>query len=97
MILFGLIEVVLSQLPSLENVTWLSVLAAAMSFGYYLMGLSLCIAKLIVNGGVKGSLLGGFHGSGLSSTTRGWNAMQALGNIAFAYTYAEVLIEIQVN
>ncbi|XP_068649359.1 amino acid permease 3-like [Aristolochia californica] len=96
MIIFGLIELLLSQLPSLENITWLSVVAAVMSFGYSSIGLCLCLAKVVSHGGIRGSLLGVMSGSsGLSSATRTWNVLQALGNIAFAYTFAEVLIEIQ--
>ncbi|KAG9456988.1 hypothetical protein H6P81_001496 [Aristolochia fimbriata] len=96
MIIFGLIELLLSQLPSLENITWLSVVAAAMSFGYFFIGLCLCFAKLVSHGGIRGSLFGVMSGSSdLSSATRTWNVLQALGNIAFAYTFAEVLIEIQ--
>ncbi|CAA6675030.1 unnamed protein product [Spirodela intermedia] len=82
MLVFGVMEVALSQFPSLENITWVSVVAAAMSFAYSLIGLCLCAGTL---GGATAA----------SSTAKTWNAFQALGNIAFAYTFAEVLIEIQ--
>lgn len=98
MILFGIIEIVLAQLPNLEKVTFLSFLAAVMSFAYSLIGLGLCIAKVAMDGKIKGSLTGTeVNGGGMSLATKTWNSFQALGNIAFAYTYAVVLIEIQVQ
>ncbi|XP_038989801.1 amino acid permease 6-like isoform X2 [Phoenix dactylifera] len=92
MVVFGLIQVVLSQFPSLENITWLSVVAAVMSFAYSFIGLGLCIAQWASNGGIRGGLA---SSSAVSSSKRAWNSLLALGNIAFAYTFAEVLIEIQ--
>ncbi|KAJ3678048.1 hypothetical protein LUZ60_001851 [Juncus effusus] len=92
MLIFGLIEVIFSQFPSMEKITWLSVMAAVMSFAYSFIGLGLSIAKWVSNGYTRGRLTGVTH---LSSAKKTWNVLQALGNIAFAYTFAEVLIEIQ--
>jgi Transmembrane amino acid transporter protein len=94
MLLFGIIELILSQFPNLEKITWLSIMAAIMSFAYSFIGLGLSIGKWIGNGLTKGDLIGTV---GLSPTQKTWNSLQALGNIAFAYTFAEVLIEIQVH
>lgn len=94
MVVFGVMEVALSQFPSLENITWVSVVAAAMSFAYSLIGLCLSAARWVSHGEVRGTLAGA---TAASSTAKAWNALQALGNIAFAYTFAEVLIEIQVT
>lgn len=93
MVVFGVIQVVLSQFPSLENITWLSVVAAVMSFAYSFIGLGLCISQWASNGEIGGRLAGS---GAVSSSKKAWNSLQALGNIAFAYTFAEVLIEIQV-
>ncbi|CAN1284836.1 Amino acid permease 8, partial [Linum perenne] len=49
--LFGVIEVLLSQLPNFHKLAFISVIAALMSFAYATIGLALCIAK-IVEGGV---------------------------------------------
>ncbi|XP_078447331.1 amino acid permease 6-like [Wolffia australiana] len=92
MVLFGLMEIALSQFPSLEKITWVSTAAAAMSFAYSLIGLGLSAVRLASDGRILGSLGGA---SAASSAAKAWNALQALGNIAFAYTFAEVLIEIQ--
>ena len=94
MILFGVMEVALSQFPSLENITWVSAAAAAMSLAYSLIGLGLCAALWGSHGEVRGTIAGA---SAATSAAKTWNALQALGNVAFAYTFAEVLIEIQVG
>lgn len=96
MIIFGLVEIVLSQFPNLEKITVLSVVAAAMSFAYSFIALALCIAKFASHGSIKGSLLGVKIAGDVSASTKVWQSLQALGNIAFAYTYSMLLIEIQV-
>lgn len=94
MLLFGIIELILSQFPNLEKITWLSIMAAIMSFAYSFIGLGLSVGKWIGNGLTKGDYVGIV---GLSPAKKTWSSFQALGNIAFAYTFAEVLIEIQVH
>ncbi|KAJ3703906.1 hypothetical protein LUZ61_007611 [Rhynchospora tenuis] len=92
MVIFGLFQLVLSQLPSLENITWLSVVAVATSFGYSFISLGLCTGKLVSHGDFRGTI------DGTSSANPGdkaFNVLLALGNMAFAYTFADVLIEIQ--
>lgn len=97
MIIFGTVEVILSQFPSLEKITVISVVAAVMSFAYSLIGLLMCIAKFASHHAIRGTVLGVKVGAdGVSASTKTWHALQALGNIAFAYTYAMLLIEIQV-
>ncbi|KAL5712079.1 hypothetical protein ACHQM5_014284 [Ranunculus cassubicifolius] len=97
MIMFGGISILLSLFPNLEEITWLSVLAAAMSFGYSIISLSLCIAKWISHGNMRGSLMGvmSMHNGNISSATKTWQIFQALGNVAFAFSFSQVLIEIQ--
>lgn len=97
MIIFGAIEILLSQFPNLEKVTFLSVVAAVMSFGYSSIALYLCIVQFASNQVIRGSLVGVMPGTmGVSLAYKLWQAFQALGNIAFAYTYAILLVEIQV-
>jgi hypothetical protein len=96
MLAFSVVQVVLSQFPGLEHITWLSVVAAAMSFAYSFAGLGLSVGHWVSRGG--GGLGGSVAGAAAASSTRKlWNVLLALGNIAFAYTFAEVLIEIQVR
>lgn len=98
MIMFGLGEIVLSQFPSLEKITLISVIAAIMSVAYSFITLALSISKFASHRSVRGTLFGVEVGgaSGVPATTKLWHFSQALGNIAFAYTYSMLLIEIQV-
>ncbi|PWA81227.1 amino acid permease 1 [Artemisia annua] len=94
MALFAIIQIVLSQIPNFHKLSWLSILAAVMSFAYSLIGLGLSIAKVI--GGVEKTTLTGTEvGKDLSGSEKVWKTFQAVGDIAFAYAYSTVLIEIQ--
>jgi hypothetical protein len=46
MITFGIIEVIFSQIPDFNQVWWLSIVAAIMSFTYSSVGLGLGIDKV---------------------------------------------------
>ena len=46
MIIFGIIEIILSQIPDFNELSGLSVVAAVMSFTYSTIGLGLSIAKI---------------------------------------------------
>lgn len=46
MITFGVAEVILSQIPDFDQVWWLSIVAAIMSFTYSSVGLGLGIGKV---------------------------------------------------
>lgn len=92
MLLFGAVQLVMSQIPNFHNIEWLSVVAAIMSFTYSFIGLGLAIAKVIGDGYIKGSI----EGISTSSVAKKvWLVSQALGDIAFAYPYSLILIEIQ--
>ncbi|KAG6480727.1 hypothetical protein ZIOFF_057312 [Zingiber officinale] len=80
MIIFGITEIVFSQIPDFDQVWWLSIVAAVMSFTYSTVGLALGVAK------VAGTV---------TTTQKVWRNLQALGDIAFAYSYSIILIEIQ--
>ncbi|KAF9600731.1 hypothetical protein IFM89_011418 [Coptis chinensis] len=57
------------------------------------------MAKWISHGDIPGSLMGimSREDATLSSASKTWSTFQALGNIAFTFTYAEVLIEIKLS
>ncbi|XP_034674499.1 amino acid permease 2-like [Vitis riparia] len=95
MMAFGAMEIVLSQFPNLEKVTILSVIATATSFIYSLVALGLSVAKLSTHHELRGSTLVANVGEDIASLTKVWHVFQALGNIAFAYTYSWLLLEIQ--
>ncbi|KAI7756955.1 hypothetical protein M8C21_009999, partial [Ambrosia artemisiifolia] len=92
MLLFGLVQIVMSQIPNFHDMAWLSVVAAIMSFAYSIIGLGLGFASVVANGDIKGSI-GGV--SAASATDKVWLVFQGLGDIAFAYPYSIILLEIQ--
>ncbi|KAI7758391.1 hypothetical protein M8C21_001942, partial [Ambrosia artemisiifolia] len=92
MLLFGLVQIVMSQIPNFHDMAWLSVVAAIMSFAYSIIGLGLGFASVVANGEIKGSI-GGV--SAASATDKVWLVFQGLGDIAFAYPYSIILLEIQ--
>ncbi|GAV69712.1 Aa_trans domain-containing protein [Cephalotus follicularis] len=95
MIIFACIQIVLSQIPNFHKLSWLSILAAIMSFTYASIGLGLSIAKAAGGGHVRTSLTGVTVGVDVSASEKVWQTFQAIGDIAFAYAYSTVLIEIQ--
>jgi hypothetical protein len=46
MIMFGITEILLSQIPDFDQIWWLSIVAAVMSFTYSSIGLALGIAQV---------------------------------------------------
>ncbi|GKD86733.1 probable amino acid permease 7, partial [Tanacetum coccineum] len=92
MLLFGLVRTFMSQIPNFHGMTWLSVVAAIMSFAYSTISLGLGFAKVIVNGEIMGSI-GGVPAA--SAVDKVWLVFQGLGDIAFAYPYSIILLEIQ--
>ncbi|KAG9145419.1 hypothetical protein Leryth_025217 [Lithospermum erythrorhizon] len=96
MAIFAVIQIILSQIPNFHELSWLSIVAAVMSFAYSTIGLGLSIAK-VVGGGheVRTSLTGVEVGLDVTGSEKVWQTFQAIGDIAFAYAYSTVLIEIQ--
>ncbi|KAH6795570.1 hypothetical protein C2S51_036556 [Perilla frutescens var. frutescens] len=92
MLLFGAVQVVFSQIPDFHNMEVLSIIAAVMSFAYTFIGLGLGFAKVIENGKIKGDL----HGVTTSTVVQKvWLSSQAFGDIAFAFNYNIILLNIQ--
>ncbi|XP_042515338.1 amino acid permease 3-like [Macadamia integrifolia] len=94
MIMFGIVEILFSQIPDFDQIWWLSIVAAVMSFTYSTIGLGLGIAQVVETGKFMGSLTGISIGA-VTETQKIWRSFQALGDIAFAYSYSIILIEIQ--
>lgn len=88
-LLMGAIELFFSQLPSLEDIWWVSALGTASSLLYVFIAL---ILGLIYSGNHLGSV-GGRAGS--STSQKIFGVFSSLGNIAFAFGFAQVLLEIQ--
>lgn len=95
MIIYGAIQVFLSQLPSFHKIWGLSILAATMSFTYSMLGVGLGLAKVIENGEIYGTL-GGISTTGtLTRAQKVWRILPAMGDIAFAFPFTPLVIEIQ--
>ncbi|KAL2466998.1 putative amino acid permease 7 [Abeliophyllum distichum] len=92
MLIFGIIQALVSQIPDFRNTEWLSVIAAIMSFTYSIIGSALGLAKVIENGEIKGSI-GGVPTS--TPAKKVWVISQALGDIAFAFPFSVIFLEIQ--
>lgn len=95
MIMFGVMEIVFSQIPDFDQIWWLSIVAAVMSFTYSTIGLGLGVAQVAETGKIQGSLTGISIGTEVTEMQKIWRSFQALGAIAFAYSYSLILIEIQ--
>ncbi|KAI3427775.1 Aa_trans domain-containing protein [Psidium guajava] len=92
MLVFGVVEILLSQIPDFHSIGWLSIIAAAMSFSYAFIGSGLGFLKVIENGTIEGSITGVPASSNLEKL---WLAFEALADIAFAYPYTLIVLEIQ--
>ncbi|CAL5091540.1 unnamed protein product [Urochloa decumbens] len=95
MIIFAGIQILLSQLPNFHKLWWLSIVAAVMSLAYSSIGLGLSIAKIAGGVHARTTLTGATVGVDVSASEKIWKTFQSLGDIAFAYSYSNVLIEIQ--
>ncbi|XP_047938203.1 amino acid permease 6-like isoform X1 [Salvia hispanica] len=94
-VLFGLIQILISQVPNFHELAFLSFIAAIMSFSYASIGLGLSIAKITEKKHATTSITGKPITDSYSAEEKMWSCFAAIGNIAFAYAFAVVLIEIQ--
>ncbi|XP_076887956.1 putative amino acid permease 7 [Bidens hawaiensis] len=92
MFLFGVVQIVMSQIPDFHSMMWISVVAAIMSFCYASIGFGLGISKVIENGKIEGGVYGA---SAVSTPMKLLLTFQAIGDVAFAYPYSLVFLEIQ--
>ncbi|KAJ4823379.1 hypothetical protein Tsubulata_021741, partial [Turnera subulata] len=92
MLLYGVVQVVMSQIPDMHNMDWVSIVSAIMSFTYAFIGFALGFTQVVENGRIEGSI------TGLPAATPAnklWLIFEALADIAFSYPYPIVLIAIQ--
>ncbi|KAI7727956.1 hypothetical protein M8C21_002801, partial [Ambrosia artemisiifolia] len=94
-LIFGAIEIVLSQIPNFHELSLVSVVATIMSFAYAGIGIALSVAKIAGGTSSKTSLTGIAVGPNMTHMEKMWNAFSAIGDIAFAYSFSFVLLEIQ--
>ncbi|OEL17634.1 Amino acid permease 3 [Dichanthelium oligosanthes] len=94
-IIFAVVGIFMSQIPDFDQISWLPFLAVVMSFTYSTIGLGFGIAQVVINKGVIKSSLTGISVGMRTQMDKVWRSLQALGDIAFAYSYSVILIEIQ--
>jgi amino acid permease len=92
---FGIVQAVFCQLPNFHKLWWLSIIAAVMSFSYAAIAVGLSLAQIVSGPTGRTTMTGTEVGVDVDSSQKAWMTFQALGNIAFAYSYAIILIEIQ--
>ncbi|KAL3643294.1 hypothetical protein CASFOL_014109 [Castilleja foliolosa] len=92
MLLYGVVQIFMSQIPDFHSMEWLSIVAALMSFAYSSIGLGLGLSKVIENNVIEGSIYGV---SASTTIQKVWRVSQAVGDIAFAYPYSLIVLEIQ--
>ncbi|XP_039156277.1 amino acid permease 4 [Eucalyptus grandis] len=88
MIIFAVTEILLSQIPDFNQIRWISVVAAVMLVTNSLIGLGLGITQLVDNGSFNSI----FKVTGVGDETE---TFRALGGIATAYSFSQILIETQ--
>ncbi|KAF9624094.1 hypothetical protein IFM89_007792 [Coptis chinensis] len=74
-----------------------NLVAAIMSFAYAIIGLGLAASKLAGGSDARTTLTGVTIGVDVSQAKKVYRVFQSLGNIASAYFYSTVLIEIQAS
>ncbi|KAL0884694.1 hypothetical protein Bca101_008675 [Brassica carinata] len=92
---FGIVQIVLSQIPNFHKLSFLSIIATLMSFSYASIGTGLALAALASGKVGKTGLTGTVVGVDVTESDKLWKSFQAAGNIAFSYAYSIVFVEIQ--
>lgn len=87
-LIFGAAELFLSQVPSLEEAWWVSVLGTVGSLIYALIALVLGLANASNNEGTVG-------GQSSTPANKAFNILNSLGAIGFAFNFSLILPEIQ--
>ncbi|KAI3789144.1 hypothetical protein L2E82_01932 [Cichorium intybus] len=94
MLIFAFIEIIMSQIPDFHKLSFISIIATIMSFAYSSIGIGLSIAK-IAGGAYPRTSIGLPTRTDISNMDKMWNIFCAIGDMAFAYSFCAVLIEIQ--
>eukprot|EP00891_Asterochloris_glomerata_P008476 jgi/Astpho2/8476/fgenesh1_pm.00125_%23_3_t len=96
-IIFGAIQILFSQLPDMDRLWVLSILSACMSFLYSFIILGLSITQASGHFGPHPTGTAGGIQAGVDTTHAGkvWLVFNALGAIAFAFSFSFILVEIQ--
>ncbi|KAL0054435.1 hypothetical protein WJX82_008773 [Trebouxia sp. C0006] len=91
MLIFGGIQIVLSQIPNLHQTWLLSTISALASVCYALVCIGLSIGKTSERGHPTGSIMG----TEASPAGKVWNVLNGLGSMAFAVQFGIMTLEVQ--
>jgi len=89
-VIYGGIQLVVSQLPNMDSLWWISALGAIMSFGYSTMAIALSITYMATYG-VAGGSVSGIEFS--TSSNKTFAVLNAIGAITFAYSFSFIFID----
>lgn len=87
-IIFGVVQIFLSQVPTLESFWWASAFGAVMSFGYSIIAFGITVGYHGTNGGISPMQFN-------TTAKQVWNILNSIGAVLFAYSFAIILLEIQ--
>ncbi|KAL4515509.1 hypothetical protein Ndes2437B_g06946 [Nannochloris sp. 'desiccata'] len=85
---FGVVEIFLSLVPSLDDAAWISTFGTACSMTYLTVTIVLSLTK-------AGNLGGTAFGRTSTSANKAFNMMSSLGNLMQSYNCAQMLMEIE--
>lgn len=89
-LIFGAVEVILSQVRNLEEAWWVSAVGSVASIMYSTIALVISLAQ-------SGNRLGTVGGITASSAGKAFGVLDALGSIAFAYSFSLILLEVEAS
>ncbi|KAI8467603.1 MAG: transmembrane amino acid transporter protein-domain-containing protein [Monoraphidium minutum] len=87
-LIFGAVQILMSMMPNLESAWWSSIIGALMSIGYSVLAVALGASQ-------AGNHQGSLTGRTAPPLDKVFGVFNSLGNIAFAFNSAIILMEIQ--
>nr|GMC89610.1 amino acid permease 6-like [Ipomoea batatas] len=94
---FGAVQMILSQVSNFHKLSFISMVAAIMSFTYSIIGIALSAVRIAGGTPVTTSVTGVPIDNNTSAVDKMWKTFSALGNIAIAFAFSIVVIEIQAS
>ncbi|KAG8093435.1 hypothetical protein GUJ93_ZPchr0012g19420 [Zizania palustris] len=99
-ILFGIVQIIFSQIPDFNQIWWRPIVTIVMSFTYSGISLYLGIAHTICLQPMVGFRAASLASASVPASARRrkyglWRRLQAFSDMAFAYSFSNSLIEIQ--
>lgn len=89
-LIFGASQLYFSQLPNIESSWILSSVGAGTGLLYSAVALALCIARVL-----QGHAHGTISGAPGTPAAKTFNILNALGTLGFAFSFSQILLEIQ--